>query len=115
MYVPFGAIAITLIVNELLTWQYVAFLRILDTIHKQQRMADPDASSNGPAQPDGTTSTSGPAPKRRKTTKKKDNFTKAFDIHPSKMEDWPPHSSKAKPTVPFKTMVRKTWEQAKVN
>ncbi|KAI5988504.1 hypothetical protein EDC04DRAFT_2535924, partial [Pisolithus marmoratus] len=95
-----------------LTWRsldYVAFLRILDAIHKQQRVVDPQVSSSGPAQPDSTAGTSGPAPKRRKMTKKKDNFMKSFDVHPSQMEDRPPHSAKAKPTIPFKTMIHETW------
>ncbi|KAI6020537.1 hypothetical protein EDC04DRAFT_2901679 [Pisolithus marmoratus] len=89
--------------------KYVAFLHILDTIYKQQQVADPQVSSSGPAQPDSTASMSGPAPKRQKTTKKKDNLTKSFDVHPSQMEDQPLHSAKAKPTIPFKTMIRETW------
>ncbi|KAI5998320.1 hypothetical protein EDC04DRAFT_2612471 [Pisolithus marmoratus] len=49
-----------------LTWRsldYVAFLRILDAIQKQQRVADPQVSSSGLAQPDSTAGMSGPAPK----------------------------------------------------
>ncbi|KAL4073274.1 hypothetical protein V8B97DRAFT_2023065 [Scleroderma yunnanense] len=83
-----------------LTWQsldYIAFLCILDTIHKQQHLADPESTG------------SGPPPKHQKTTKKKDNFTWIFDLHPSKMEDKPPHLGKSKPTIPFQMMFNETW------
>ncbi|KIO14439.1 hypothetical protein M404DRAFT_17385 [Pisolithus tinctorius Marx 270] len=53
--------------------------------------------------------TSEPVKKRRKTTKKWDNFTPSFDPNPSKLEDRPPHSNKATPTIPFKTMINDAW------
>ncbi|KAL4071541.1 hypothetical protein V8B97DRAFT_2023702 [Scleroderma yunnanense] len=83
-----------------LTWwllDYVAFLHILDTIHKQQCLADPKSTGFGPP------------PKHQKTTKKKDNFTQIFNLHPSKMEDRPPHSGKSKLTIPFWMMFNETW------
>ncbi|KAL4067435.1 hypothetical protein V8B97DRAFT_2025007 [Scleroderma yunnanense] len=52
---------------------------------------------------------SGPPPKHQKTTKKKDNFTWIFNLHPSKMEDKPPHLGKSKPTIPFQMMFNETW------
>ncbi|KAL4078646.1 hypothetical protein V8B97DRAFT_2021035 [Scleroderma yunnanense] len=67
-----------------LTWwslDYIAFFCILDTIHKQQHLADPNKRQLHPY----------------------------FDLHPSKMADRPPHSGKSKPTIPFQMMFNKTW------
>ncbi|KIN99862.1 hypothetical protein M404DRAFT_154116 [Pisolithus tinctorius Marx 270] len=68
-----------------------------------------DDASGRPIDSERLQSTSEPTNKRRKTTKKRDNFTRSFDAAPSKMEDQPPHSGKAKPTIPFRTMINEAW------
>ncbi|KAL4072376.1 hypothetical protein V8B97DRAFT_2023543 [Scleroderma yunnanense] len=92
-----------------LTWQlldYIAFLHILNNIHKQQCLADTNDVSSQPISP---SNASGPAPKCQKTTKKKDNLTRVFDLHPLKMDNRAPWLGKSKPTVPFKIMFNEAW------
>ncbi|KIO12222.1 hypothetical protein M404DRAFT_20055 [Pisolithus tinctorius Marx 270] len=82
--------------------QYVAFLCILDSIHKQWQEGNEGVSSMDRP-------TSKPIKKHHKTMKKRDNFTPSFDPNLSKLEDRPPHSSKAILTIPFRTMINDAW------
>ncbi|KAL4064217.1 hypothetical protein V8B97DRAFT_1856768, partial [Scleroderma yunnanense] len=53
-----------------------------------------------------------PAPKHHKTTKKKDNLTRGFNLHPSKMVKKLPSSRKSNATIPFRTMINEAWLEA---
>ena len=86
-----------------MTFQYIAFLCVLDSIHKKQQQ-------HGSTDFNPSVSTSRePVSKHRKTAAKKDAVTPSFDNNPSKMDDRPPASCKQNPTKPFQLMFDAKW------
>ncbi|KIJ59838.1 hypothetical protein HYDPIDRAFT_170614 [Hydnomerulius pinastri MD-312] len=73
--------------------RYVAFLRMLDLINKGLRVAGETSGDEEPPI----------------KCRKMDTPTKGFDVQASKMADKSPGLGKAKPSVPYKTMVNPVW------
>ncbi|KAG1895326.1 uncharacterized protein F5891DRAFT_960401 [Suillus fuscotomentosus] len=82
---------------------YIAFLRVLDEIHRHRK----SGGDNRGVETNAQEGTAGPSSKRRKVTKPKDLHKTTFDTHPSKMSSRLPKSGKS--TVLFNTMVNAVW------
>ncbi|KIK81092.1 hypothetical protein PAXRUDRAFT_156916 [Paxillus rubicundulus Ve08.2h10] len=95
------------------TLDYVAFLRILDSLHKRGVTAPPPPQMEAHAGPNTQVGddTQAPPSKCRRTTKK-ETHKNVFDGHPSKMTDRFLDLQSSKGTVPFKPMVNPVWLEA---
>ncbi|KAG0694714.1 hypothetical protein DFH29DRAFT_815036 [Suillus ampliporus] len=85
---------------------YIAFLRVLDEIHRHRK----SGGDNKGVETNAQEGTAGPPSKRRKVTKPKDLHKTTFDARPSKMSSRLPKSGKS--TVLFNTMVNAAWLEA---
>ncbi|KAG2338734.1 hypothetical protein BDR05DRAFT_893013, partial [Suillus weaverae] len=82
---------------------YIAFLRVLDEIHRHHK----SGGDNRGVETNAQEGTAGLSSKHRKVTKPKDLHKTMFDAHPSKMSSHFPKSGKS--TVLFNTMVNVAW------
>ncbi|KAG1837600.1 hypothetical protein C8R48DRAFT_782646 [Suillus tomentosus] len=82
---------------------YIAFLWVLDEIHRHRK----SGGYNRGVETNAQEGTAGLSSKRHKVTKPKDLHKTTFDAHPSKMSSCLPKSGKS--TVLFNTMVNAVW------